>query len=277
MHMSTARPLLFARRPAPVQVAWLAYPGTTGLSSIGYRFTDPWLDPLGDTARTRYSEKSIRLADTLLVLRPVTAMELGQRIAVADNGHVTFGCLNNLQGQRSRAAASGRGSCGGAGLAAVLLGPAGVARRRPWQSLDGEGHRSAQRMEFRADPATSNSICDVSRHRSRASTRSPTTATPRASTRSGWACRWPQPLARRRRPAPVIRCFPISASPNWQANEQGFVETAVALSLNRPRLRELRAELRQRMRDSALMDGARFARAIEHGFVTAWKDWLATA
>ncbi len=31
MHMAAARPFLFAHRPAPVQVSWLAYPGTTGL------------------------------------------------------------------------------------------------------------------------------------------------------------------------------------------------------------------------------------------------------
>lgn len=40
MHMADARPLVFARRPSPIQVAWLAYPGTTGMSSVDYRLTD---------------------------------------------------------------------------------------------------------------------------------------------------------------------------------------------------------------------------------------------
>ena len=36
MHMAGGRPLLFARRPAPVQIAWLAYPGTTGMGAMDF-------------------------------------------------------------------------------------------------------------------------------------------------------------------------------------------------------------------------------------------------
>ena len=60
-HMGSGRLLAFARKPAPVQVTYLAYCSTTGLDTMDYRLTDPYLDPSGAKAGNVYSEKSIRL------------------------------------------------------------------------------------------------------------------------------------------------------------------------------------------------------------------------
>ena len=70
MHMATARPLVFAQVPAPVQVAWLAYPGTTGISAIRYRLTDPRLDP--PEFDDQYTERSIRLPHTFWCYDPLS-------------------------------------------------------------------------------------------------------------------------------------------------------------------------------------------------------------
>jgi predicted O-linked N-acetylglucosamine transferase (SPINDLY family) len=94
MHMEGNRLLVFARKPAPVQVTYLAYAGTTGLNSIEYRLTDEVLDPSG-ADEARYTERSVRLKSYWCYEAPVDAPEVGPLPAETD-GYVTFGCLNNF-------------------------------------------------------------------------------------------------------------------------------------------------------------------------------------
>ena len=95
MHMAGNRLLIFARKPAPVQVTWLAYPGTTGLSTMDYRLTDPFLDP-PEANNQFYSETSIRLSDTFWCYDPLTTRPAVNPSPAESNGYVTFGCLNNF-------------------------------------------------------------------------------------------------------------------------------------------------------------------------------------
>ena len=90
-HSADNRLLVFARKPAPVQVTWLGYPGTTGLTTIDYRLVDAVSDPEQDRA-ARSSETLVRLADGFLCYRaPVDAPP----IRASDSNVMTFGSFNN--------------------------------------------------------------------------------------------------------------------------------------------------------------------------------------
>jgi protein O-GlcNAc transferase len=93
-HTGGNRILLFARKPAPVQITWLGYPNTTGLRSMDYRITDRHADPPGDADR-RHSEKLLRLPCFLSYELPQYAPEPAPPPCLA-NGFVTFGSFNNF-------------------------------------------------------------------------------------------------------------------------------------------------------------------------------------
>ena len=95
MHMANNRQMVFARKPAPIQITWLAYPGTTGQRAIDYRISDPYLDP-PDAEEAGYSEKTIRLPDSFWCYDPLRAAEPITPLPAIQNGFVTFGCLNNF-------------------------------------------------------------------------------------------------------------------------------------------------------------------------------------
>ncbi|MBC8012350.1 MAG: glycosyltransferase, partial [Burkholderiales bacterium] len=88
------RPRLFAARPAPVQAHLLGYHGSTGLTSLDYRFTDAVCDPPGAEANS--SEKLVRLPHGFHCFDPlVPPLPEGTPPCLAA-GHFTFGSCNAL-------------------------------------------------------------------------------------------------------------------------------------------------------------------------------------
>ena len=95
LHMAHNRLLVFARKPAPVQVTFAGYPGTTGLTTIDYRITDPYLDPPG-LFDDCYSEQSVRLPDSFWCYDPLDSQPAVNALPAAEKGYMSFGCLNNF-------------------------------------------------------------------------------------------------------------------------------------------------------------------------------------
>jgi len=92
VHTLNNRLLMFARKPAPVQITYLGYPGTTGLAAMDYRITDRFLSLEGSASEG--PEKLIYLKSYWCYQAPTIAPEVAP-LPATQTGHVTFGCLNN--------------------------------------------------------------------------------------------------------------------------------------------------------------------------------------
>jgi protein O-GlcNAc transferase len=90
-HTGDNRLLVFARKPAPVQVTYMGYPGTTGLTTIDWRLTDAQADPPGESD-PYCSEKLFRLPKTFLCFTPPASAPAPARTT----GPLTFGSFNYL-------------------------------------------------------------------------------------------------------------------------------------------------------------------------------------
>jgi predicted O-linked N-acetylglucosamine transferase (SPINDLY family) len=93
-HTAYNRLLAFARKPAPVQISWMGYPATTGLTAMDYYFSDRFLLPEG-MFDAQFTEKIVRLPANAPFL-PFAASPPVNALPALTNGYVTFGSFNRL-------------------------------------------------------------------------------------------------------------------------------------------------------------------------------------
>jgi predicted O-linked N-acetylglucosamine transferase (SPINDLY family) len=95
-HTMHNRLLVFARKPAPVQITWLGHPATTGMKAIDYRITDIYAEPPGMTEHLNI-EKLWRLPEIFCCYQPHENSPAAiDHPPFEDNGYITFGCFNNF-------------------------------------------------------------------------------------------------------------------------------------------------------------------------------------
>jgi protein O-GlcNAc transferase len=93
-HTAHNRLALFARRPSPVQVSWLGYFATTGVSGMNYILGDPQVTPPGE--ESHFTEQVWRLPETYLCFTPPDVELEVTPLPALHAGVLTFGCFNNL-------------------------------------------------------------------------------------------------------------------------------------------------------------------------------------
>jgi protein O-GlcNAc transferase len=270
MHMARNRLLTFARKPAPVQVCWLACPGTTGMTAIDYRFTDPHLDPAGMFEHC-YSEQSVRLPETFWCYDPLDGVPEVNALPAKEKGHISFGCLTNVCKVNSGVLtvwAEVLKAVGGSRL--TLLAGEGSHRQRVLDLLAERGV-GCDRVTFLARRPRSQYLGyyhDIDIGLDTVPCNGHTT-----SLDSFWMA------------VPVVTLVGqtvmgragLSQLTNLGLPEliafssEQFVRIAVELALDLAGLSDLRSSLRERMRASPLMDAPPFARGIEAAFRQMWR------
>jgi len=275
LHTAPQGLLILARKPAPVQVSFAGYPGTTGLTTIDYRLSDPYLDPPGRD-EAAYSEQTIRLPDSFWCYDPLDERDVSvHSLPALQTGAVMFGCLNNfckineeilaLWAQVLRQVAGSR---------LALLTKPGAHRQRTAEFLSRQGVAPG-RLEFLDHRARRDYLemyhridlgLDSFPYNGHTTSLDSfwmgvpvvTLVGPTAVSRAGWC-----------------QLSNLGLPELAGQTPEEFVRIAVALARDLPRLAELRSTLRHRMERSPLMDAPRFARHIEAAYRQMWRAWCA--
>ncbi|MEI7863418.1 MAG: tetratricopeptide repeat protein, partial [Planctomycetota bacterium] len=279
-HTADHRLLVFARKPAPVQITWVGYPGTTGLDAMDYRCSDPLVDPPGETTRLS-SEQVLLLPQTMWCYVPLSGSpEVGPLPALSAPG-VTFGSFNNF-GKISSATldmwAEILRQTPGSRLVlknVAMRSPAAMAQAQQHFATRGITEDQLQLLspdQALLDHLTQYNRIDISLdtfpyHGTTTTCEalwmgvpSITLAGPNHASRPG-----------------VSLLSNVGLGDLIATTPDEYVEHAVSLAGDLPRLAEIRAGLRQKMLDSPLMDGPSFARHMEACYRQAWRAWCEQA
>lgn len=272
-HTAGNRLLTFSRQPAPLQVTYLGYPGTSGLSAMNFRITDRHADPEG-IADGRYTERLLRLPDSLCCYRPANDMPEVTALPALKSGNLTFGSFNNSNKIDDRTLALWATLLQRLPTARLILlaVPEGGIRQRLTRNFVELGIRS-ERLEFHGKlPADQfyRKFQEVDIALDPVSVSGGTTTC-----ESLWMG------------VPVLtlvgECFITRVSYSFLEtaglsdfaafSPEDYIRIATHLADNLPLLAEIRAGLREHLRLSPLVDEVGFTRNLEGTYRMIWKDW----
>jgi protein O-GlcNAc transferase len=284
VHMSGTRLKAFALRPAPVQVTYLGYCSTTGMTGMDYVLTDrtldPWdgPDPDGGAPSPIHSERLLHLDGCYWCYgEPPGLPETNPLPALANGGAVTFGSLNSFTKlndgvldvwtQLLKLVPTARlflvvpGGADRMAEVAAMFVHRGIAadRLRMTDIVPARDYFLLyQNVDVALDPfpyAGGTTTMDALYMGVPVVTRAGRWATARAG----------------------VTLLNAAGLPQWIARTPDeYIQLAAGLASDLTVLAEWRQKLRPHLKRSALMDGPRFAADVERAFRRAWRHWCAT-
>lgn len=276
-HTAGQRLLVFARKPAPLQVTWLGFPATTGVSAIDYRLTDPYGDPPGLTEHL-YSETLLRLPAIFCCYRPPDSeVAPAQSMPCAAGRLFTFGCLNNFAKVTDNAIGV---------WSRLLMAVPGSRLLLEIRGVDEGPIRAAVEHRFAA--------CGIAADRLMLVPRAPCNQYvlyreidlaldpfPCNGGTTSFDALWMGvpfvAMAGRHFAARmgVTILHNMALGELVADDEDHYVRIATGLAQDRLRLQALRAGLRERFLASPLVDGAAFGAQVDAAFRHIWRQWCA--
>jgi len=273
-HTAGNRLPLFALKPAPVQVTWLGYFGTTGLSAIDYILADGTVVPPGEEAV--FAENVWRLPGCYLCYAPHGVdCPVGPFPATA-NGFVTFGCFNNRAKISAETVAA---------WAEILKRVAGSRLFLKDRGFADEACRAILLAQFAAqgigagrlllegrsplvDALTAYNRVDIALDPFPFGGCTTTAETlwmgvPLVTQRG---TRWVGRMSES-----ILAAMSLS---DWVAHDSArYVELACRMAIDLPRSAGVRSDLRRRLEASAFCEAGRFTRSLDEAFRDMWGEW----
>lgn len=273
-HNAGGRLQMFARKPAPVQISYLGYLSTTGLTAMNYRMTDTLADPPG--TERYYSERLLRLPGAQWCYQPDPMTPAVSVLPALARGYVTFGSFHSsaklnpslfstwaaLLQKLPQACLLVVGVPNGSAVERLhqAFGTHGIARARV-RTLPLQGYEDYLRLYGEVDI-----VLDSFPYNGATTTCEAlwmgvpvvTLAGDAGATRSG------------------ISLLHGAGLPQLAAKTADeYVQIACTLAADLELLARLRSGLRERLRQSPIMDAAGFTRGIETAYRSVWCEWCA--
>lgn len=273
-HTGGNRLRTFVEQPAPLQMTWLGFFSSTGLDAIDYRITDAVMDPEGQTEKF-HSEKLLRLPVVLPYLAPKKAPAVSSP-PILRHGHLTFGALTRFSRANTQVLDTW----------AQILTECNTARLTIFSGISAEDEKALERI-YRLF-----ALRDIPREQLDVLPKLP----------------FPEFLAKLGDIDLALDSFPYPGGittlhslwmgvpvltlagessferagasiltaanlPQFIAKSQSdYVERAIAICRSPSQLTPIRKNLRKRLKETLLLDGAAFTRAFEQKLVEAWES-----
>jgi protein O-GlcNAc transferase len=278
-HTSGNRLALFGSRVAPVQVTYLGYPNTTGLSEMDYRVSDAIADPPGQT-EAWHSEKLLRVEGGFVAYQPweMATAAPAATLPACEAGHITFGSFNNLAKINDAVLDTWAAILESVPESTILLKARGLrddrVKERIFAAFSARGVAGESRVRLMGHERSSLDHLKLYNQMDLALDTFPYNGTT-TTCEALWMGTPVVTFAGKSHAGRVGASLLTHAglSELVAKDRQDYIDRAVSLARDWDALAKLRSGLRERFATSPVMDAARLARGLERAYRAAWQAY----